>query len=129
MHNLLLGEVPVVFSWIVMLAFLRGCKKPVVRPLDRNWYSACQYPSDRARAEHNSWFFGRCASAVSVFSFVVPSTNFPKFESPLWAGHLPLRVGEAAGGSLTADEYKFATTGPLAIVVRPSRVLSFDSSF
>ncbi|KAJ7205556.1 hypothetical protein GGX14DRAFT_568891 [Mycena pura] len=30
------------------------------------------------------------------------------FESPLWAGHLPLRVGEAAGGSLTADEYKFA---------------------
>ncbi|KAJ7219919.1 hypothetical protein GGX14DRAFT_355369, partial [Mycena pura] len=41
------------------------------------------------------------------------------FESPLWAGRLPLRVGEAAGGSLTADEYKFATTGPLAIVVRP----------
>ncbi|KAJ7737495.1 hypothetical protein B0H16DRAFT_1325856, partial [Mycena metata] len=39
------------------------------------------------------------------------------FESPLWAGHLPLRVGEAAGGSLTADEYKFATTGPLAIVI------------
>jgi hypothetical protein len=30
---------------------------------------------------------------------------------------LPLRVGEAAGGSLTADEYKFATTGPWAIVV------------
>ncbi|KAJ7846973.1 hypothetical protein B0H14DRAFT_2357355, partial [Mycena olivaceomarginata] len=39
------------------------------------------------------------------------------FESPLWAGCLPLRVGEAAGGSLTADEYKFATTGPWAVVV------------
>ncbi|KAJ7870113.1 hypothetical protein B0H14DRAFT_2345831, partial [Mycena olivaceomarginata] len=39
------------------------------------------------------------------------------FESPLWAGRLPLRVGEAAGGSLTADEYKFATTGPWAVVV------------
>ncbi|KAJ7887462.1 hypothetical protein B0H13DRAFT_2342357 [Mycena leptocephala] len=39
------------------------------------------------------------------------------FESPLWAGRLPLRVGEAAGGSLTADEYKFATTGPWAVVI------------
>ncbi|KAJ7939839.1 hypothetical protein B0H13DRAFT_1586865, partial [Mycena leptocephala] len=34
------------------------------------------------------------------------------FESPPWAGRLPLRVGEPAGGSLTADEYKFAVTGP-----------------
>ncbi|KAJ7797842.1 hypothetical protein B0H14DRAFT_3093052 [Mycena olivaceomarginata] len=33
------------------------------------------------------------------------------------AGRLPLRVGEAAGGSLTADEYKFATTGPWAVVI------------
>ncbi|KAF9468338.1 hypothetical protein BDZ94DRAFT_1279853 [Collybia nuda] len=40
-----------------------------------------------------------------------------KFESPLWAGRLPLRVGEPAGGSLTADEYKFAVTGPWAIII------------
>ncbi|KAJ7791987.1 hypothetical protein B0H14DRAFT_2395176, partial [Mycena olivaceomarginata] len=39
------------------------------------------------------------------------------FESPLWAGRLPLHVGEPAGGSLTADEYKFAVTGPWAIAV------------
>ncbi|KAF8157655.1 hypothetical protein K438DRAFT_1861264 [Mycena galopus ATCC 62051] len=39
------------------------------------------------------------------------------FESPKWAGHLPLRVGEPAGGSLTADEYKFAVTGPWAIAI------------
>lgn len=46
------------------------------------------------------------------------ASKFLQFEAPLWAGRLPLRVGEAAGGSLTADEYKFATTGPLAIVAR-----------
>jgi hypothetical protein len=46
-----------------------------------------------------------------------PTSDSPQFEAPLWAGRLPLRVGEAAGGSLTADEYKFATTGPWAIVV------------
>ncbi|KAJ7626770.1 hypothetical protein B0H17DRAFT_1286173 [Mycena rosella] len=39
------------------------------------------------------------------------------FECPPWAGHLPLRVGEPAGGSLTADEYKFAVTGPWAVVI------------
>ncbi|KAJ7824386.1 hypothetical protein B0H14DRAFT_3728705 [Mycena olivaceomarginata] len=39
------------------------------------------------------------------------------FESPLWAGRLPLRVGEPAGGSLTADEYKFAVTGPWALII------------
>ncbi|KAF8194885.1 hypothetical protein K438DRAFT_1445334, partial [Mycena galopus ATCC 62051] len=39
------------------------------------------------------------------------------FESPLWAGRLPLRVGEPAGGSLTADEYKFAVTSPWAMIV------------
>lgn len=42
---------------------------------------------------------------------------FLEFESPLWAGRLPLRFGEPAGGSLTADEYKFAVTGPWAIIV------------
>ncbi|KAF8170479.1 hypothetical protein K438DRAFT_211361 [Mycena galopus ATCC 62051] len=39
------------------------------------------------------------------------------FEVPLWAGRLPLRVGEPAGGSLTADEYKFAFTGPWAMII------------
>ncbi|KAJ6534262.1 hypothetical protein B0H19DRAFT_1080746 [Mycena capillaripes] len=39
------------------------------------------------------------------------------FESPLWAGRLPLRVGEPAGGSLTADEYKFAVTGSWALII------------
>ncbi len=43
-----------------------------------------------------------------------------QFESPLWAGHLPLRVGDPAGGSLTSDEYKFGVTCPLPIVVRHS---------
>ncbi|TFK48343.1 hypothetical protein OE88DRAFT_1613496, partial [Heliocybe sulcata] len=38
-------------------------------------------------------------------------------ESPLWAGRLPLRMGEPAGGSLTADKYKFASTSVLLIVV------------
>ncbi|CAK5283367.1 unnamed protein product, partial [Mycena citricolor] len=38
------------------------------------------------------------------------------FECPSWTGHLPLRVGEPAGGSLTADEYKFAVTAPWAII-------------
>ncbi|KAJ7342832.1 hypothetical protein DFH08DRAFT_703492, partial [Mycena albidolilacea] len=39
------------------------------------------------------------------------------FEAPKWAGKLPLRVGEPAGGSLTADEYKFAVTGPWAVII------------
>ncbi|KAJ7720064.1 hypothetical protein B0H14DRAFT_3521066 [Mycena olivaceomarginata] len=43
--------------------------------------------------------------------------NSTFFESPLWAGRLPLRVGEPAGGSLTADEYKFAMTGPWAMII------------
>ncbi|EIW75570.1 hypothetical protein CONPUDRAFT_65494, partial [Coniophora puteana RWD-64-598 SS2] len=39
------------------------------------------------------------------------------FETPSWAGKLPARVGEPAGGSLTADEYKFAmlTAWPLIV--------------
>ncbi|KAJ7770774.1 hypothetical protein B0H16DRAFT_1660942 [Mycena metata] len=44
-------------------------------------------------------------------------TYFMQFESPLWAGRLPLRVGEPAGGSLTADEYKFAVTAPWAMII------------
>ncbi|KAJ7189945.1 hypothetical protein GGX14DRAFT_408397 [Mycena pura] len=39
------------------------------------------------------------------------------FEAPLWAGRLPLRVGEPSGGSLTADEYKCAVTAPWAIMI------------
>ncbi|KAJ7361702.1 hypothetical protein DFH08DRAFT_911337 [Mycena albidolilacea] len=40
-----------------------------------------------------------------------------RFEAPKWAGKLPLRVGEPAGGSLTADEYKLAVTGLWAVVI------------
>ncbi|TDL13709.1 hypothetical protein BD410DRAFT_734964 [Rickenella mellea] len=39
------------------------------------------------------------------------------FESPLWAGKLPLRVGEPAGGSLSADEYKLAAITVLPIII------------
>ncbi|KAF8839068.1 hypothetical protein BDN67DRAFT_880957, partial [Paxillus ammoniavirescens] len=39
------------------------------------------------------------------------------FEAPFWAGKLPVRVGEPAGGSLTADEYKFAATTAWPIIV------------
>lgn len=44
-------------------------------------------------------------------------TFLSTFEAPLWAGKLPLRVGEPAGGSLTADEYKFAATTAWPITV------------
>ncbi|EPQ57917.1 hypothetical protein GLOTRDRAFT_91486 [Gloeophyllum trabeum ATCC 11539] len=37
--------------------------------------------------------------------------------SPLWAGRLPVRMGEPAGGALTADEYKFATTVALPMII------------
>jgi len=40
-----------------------------------------------------------------------------QFESPLWVGTLPPRIGEPAGGSLSADAYKMATTGPLVMIV------------
>ncbi|KIK74364.1 hypothetical protein PAXRUDRAFT_19955 [Paxillus rubicundulus Ve08.2h10] len=36
---------------------------------------------------------------------------------PLWAGKLPLCVGEPAGGSLTADEYKFTATTAWPIII------------
>ncbi|KAJ7776024.1 hypothetical protein DFH07DRAFT_732070, partial [Mycena maculata] len=39
------------------------------------------------------------------------------YKSPQWAGRLPMRVGEPAGGSLTADKYKCAVTGPWAIII------------
>lgn len=44
-------------------------------------------------------------------------TFLSTFEAPLWDGKLPLRVGEPAGGSLTADEYKFAATTAWPITV------------
>ncbi|EPQ53843.1 hypothetical protein GLOTRDRAFT_44745, partial [Gloeophyllum trabeum ATCC 11539] len=49
-------------------------------------------------------------------------------ESPLWAGRLPMRMGEPAGGSLTADEYKFATTGALPIIVSPHYLTQMTNS-
>lgn len=42
---------------------------------------------------------------------------FDQFESPSWVGNLPVRVGEPAGGSLGADEYKVAITTPFAMIV------------
>lgn len=42
-----------------------------------------------------------------------------QFEVPEWVGRLPMRVGEPAGGSLTADVYKHLIIGPGCIIVRP----------
>ncbi|KAJ7576456.1 hypothetical protein C8J56DRAFT_1117364 [Mycena floridula] len=39
------------------------------------------------------------------------------FEAPLWAGKLPTRMGESAGGSLTCDAYKFAVTTALPMII------------
>ncbi|KAG0692848.1 hypothetical protein DFH29DRAFT_881990 [Suillus ampliporus] len=39
------------------------------------------------------------------------------FEVSLWAGKLPSRVGEPAGGSLSADEYKLAATYTWPIII------------
>ncbi|KAG2145009.1 hypothetical protein BD769DRAFT_1625524 [Suillus cothurnatus] len=39
------------------------------------------------------------------------------FKVPLWAGKLPSQVGKPAGGSLSADEYKLATTYTWPIVM------------
>ncbi|KAI0363116.1 hypothetical protein BV20DRAFT_929772, partial [Pilatotrama ljubarskyi] len=39
------------------------------------------------------------------------------FEIPAWVGRLPSRVGEPAGGSLSADEYKSLFTGPCVLIV------------
>ncbi|EIW53620.1 uncharacterized protein TRAVEDRAFT_52738 [Trametes versicolor FP-101664 SS1] len=39
------------------------------------------------------------------------------FEVPGWVGRLPLRVGEPAGGSLSADEYKHLMIGPGCIIL------------
>ncbi|KAI0309474.1 hypothetical protein OF83DRAFT_1158491, partial [Amylostereum chailletii] len=38
-------------------------------------------------------------------------------EVPAWLGRLPLRVGEPAGGSLGADEYKMLITTPVAMLL------------
>ncbi|CDO75664.1 hypothetical protein BN946_scf184941.g17 [Trametes cinnabarina] len=39
------------------------------------------------------------------------------FEVAPWVGRLPLRVGEPAGGSLTADEYRHLIVGPGCIIL------------
>ncbi|CDO74258.1 hypothetical protein BN946_scf184642.g3 [Trametes cinnabarina] len=39
------------------------------------------------------------------------------FEIPAWVGRLPSRVGEPAGGSLSADEYKLLFTGPCVLII------------
>lgn len=57
-------------------------------------------------------------SVCSHFASGYMLLSSPQFESPLWAGKLPIRMGEPAGGSLSADEYKFAATTALPIIVR-----------
>jgi hypothetical protein len=60
---------------------------------------------------------GRPSHYITCCTTVDLIVILPQFESPLWAGTLPPRIGEPAGGSLSADAYKMATTGPLAIIV------------
>ncbi|KAJ6540384.1 hypothetical protein B0H19DRAFT_1077796 [Mycena capillaripes] len=52
-----------------------------------------------------------------IHDFLSSVLNLMQYEAPLWAGKLPQRVGEPAGGALTADEYKMAVTGPWAIIM------------
>ncbi|OJT14070.1 hypothetical protein TRAPUB_9382, partial [Trametes pubescens] len=40
-----------------------------------------------------------------------------EFKVPGWVGRLPMRVGELAGGSLTADEYRHLMVGPGCIIL------------
>ncbi|KAH9858844.1 hypothetical protein C2E23DRAFT_880266 [Lenzites betulinus] len=44
-------------------------------------------------------------------------TFLDTFEVPEWVGRLPFRVGEPAGGSLSADEYKHLMIGPGCIIL------------
>ncbi|KAG2030977.1 hypothetical protein BDR03DRAFT_936515 [Suillus americanus] len=52
----------------------------------------------------------RAATQTRTRELDLMHTFLSTFEAPLWAGKLPLHVREPAGGSLTADEYKFAAT-------------------
>ncbi|OSD07052.1 hypothetical protein PYCCODRAFT_1359395 [Trametes coccinea BRFM310] len=47
----------------------------------------------------------------------VMHTFLETFEVAPWVGRLPLRVGEPAGGSLTADEYRHLLVGPGCIIL------------
>lgn len=47
-----------------------------------------------------------------------------KFQVPGWVGRLPMRVGEPAGGSLTADEYRHLMVGPGCIIVCIGRFIN-----
>jgi hypothetical protein len=113
MHNLLLGMVSFSCATINSTAFsFEGIAKS-------QWYNYWIQNGLRANTptqqrelniihdllESVSWFRITAQSQINMFT-------------PLWAGCLPLRVGEPAGGSLTADEYKFAATGPWAIAVQ-----------
>ncbi|KIJ57838.1 hypothetical protein HYDPIDRAFT_171515, partial [Hydnomerulius pinastri MD-312] len=91
MHNLLLGIVKTQWysQWILT---------PALRA------------STQARA--------RELEMIHAFLHTVgPQVFCLQFEAPLWAGKLPLRVGEPAGGSLTADEYKFAATTAWPVII------------
>jgi hypothetical protein len=99
MHNLLQGVVK--NQW-----FSRWIKKSSLRPA-----------TDRRRRELSAIHdFMDSVSCLTSFELIIYSL-LDQFESPLWAGTLPARVGETSGGSLTSDEYKFAATTPWPIIV------------
>ncbi|EIW74493.1 hypothetical protein CONPUDRAFT_67603 [Coniophora puteana RWD-64-598 SS2] len=60
----------------------------------------------------------RAATSTRARELDIIHKFLANFEVPAWAGKLPARVGEPAGGSLTADEYKFATTTAWPLLVR-----------
>ncbi|KAJ7907977.1 hypothetical protein B0H13DRAFT_2499090 [Mycena leptocephala] len=94
MHNLLLGEL--------------SCAS-TLKSTDSGTLSRCGQNTMVHPLGNNTKAFTRELHVVHEF--------LETFESPPWAGRLPLRVGEPAGGSLTADEYKFAVTGPWAVAI------------
>ena len=61
--------------------------------------------------------FLETVSVLTISEVLCDLTCITQFETPLWAGKLPLKVGEPAGRSLSADEYKFAAMVALPLVV------------
>lgn len=119
MHNLFLGELIHLASVTITLIIQTGVVKT-------HWYKIwIQGNALRANTEGGTKreldLFHDLMGDVSDPTFSLyrkakPSFHI-QFESPPWAAHLPKAVGEPAGGSLTADEYKaLATTiGPIVV--------------
>ncbi|KIK81198.1 hypothetical protein PAXRUDRAFT_35943 [Paxillus rubicundulus Ve08.2h10] len=77
------------------------------------WYSQwIQTPALRASTD-------KCARELDVIHCFLASfhDHCSQFKTLLWAGKLPTRVGEPAGGSLTADEYKFSACSAWPIII------------